>query len=187
MLDVFDSWVDELHPRLLPKSPLRRATTYAINQREFFRRCFSDGRFEIDNGRVERRIRPYAVARRNFLFTGSPRGGERLAAIFTLVDSCLLLGLDPYDYLVDVIRKLEAGLRLKGLTDLIPSRWAAQRRRSKPPTSALNKLSGSARSALRFDIAAQCAARAVLRHHALHKRLTRQQRSLTASGNVMTR
>lgn len=127
LLNAFDRWVDELHPRLLPKSPLRRATTYAINQREFFRRCFSDGRFEIDNGRVERRIRLYAVARRNFLFTGSPRGGERLAAIFTLVDNCLLLGVDPYDYLVDVIRKLEAGWLLKRLTEVIPQRWAAQR------------------------------------------------------------
>ncbi len=127
LLDVFDGWVDDLHPRLLPKSPLRRATTYAINQRKFFRRCFSDGRFEIDNGRVERRIRPYAVARRNFLFTGSPRGGERLAAIFTLVDNCLLLGLDPYEYLVDVIRKLEASWPLKRLSELIPGRWAAQR------------------------------------------------------------
>jgi transposase len=127
LLDTLDSWVDELHPRLLPKSPLRRATTYAINQREFFRRCFSDGRFEIDSGRVERRIRPFAVARRNFLFTGSARGGERLAAAFTLVDSCLLLGLDPYEYLVDVIRKLEAGWPLKLLSNLIPSRWAAQR------------------------------------------------------------
>jgi transposase len=127
LLDTLDSWVDELHPRLLPKSPLRRATTYAINQRKFFRRCFSDGRFEIDSGRVERRIRPFAVARRNFLFTGSARGGERLAAAFTLVDSCLLLGLDPYEYLVDVIRKLEAGWPLKLLSDLIPNRWAAQR------------------------------------------------------------
>lgn len=127
LLDAFDSWVDDLHPRLLPKSPLRRATTYAINQREFFRRCFSDGRFEIDSGRVERRIRPFAVARRNFLFTGSPRGGERLAVAFTLVDNCLMLGIDPYEYLVDVIRKLEAGWPLKRLTDLVPIRWAAQR------------------------------------------------------------
>jgi transposase len=93
----------------------------------FFRRCFSDGRFEIDSGRVERRIRPLAVARRSFLFTGSPRGGERLAAAFTLVDSCLLLGLDPYEYLVDVIHKLEASWPLKRLSELIPSRWTAQR------------------------------------------------------------
>src|ERR1019366_6484340 len=79
ILDKLDAWVYRIHPSLLPKSPLRWATTYAINQRLFFRRCFSDGAFEIDNGRTERRIRNYAVGRRNFLFTGSVRGGERLA------------------------------------------------------------------------------------------------------------
>jgi transposase len=126
LLDAFDAWVDQLHPKLLPRSPMRRATTYAINQRDFFRRCFEDGRFEIDNGRVERRIRMFAVARKNFLFTGSVRGGERLAAAFTLVDNCLLLGLDPYDYLVDVIGKLEAGWPLRRLAELIPHRWAAE-------------------------------------------------------------
>ena len=126
ILDVLDAWVDELHPKLLPRSPLRRATTYAINQRAFFRRCFDDGRFEIDNGRVERRIRMFAVARRNFLFTGSARGGERLAAAFTLVDNCLALGVDPERYLVDVIEKLERGWPLRQLSELIPQNWAAQ-------------------------------------------------------------
>ena len=125
VLDAFDGWVDTIHPKLLPKSPLRVATTYAQNQREFFRRCFADGRFEIDNGRVERRIRLFAVARRNFLFTGSTRGGERLAIAFTLVDNCLLLGVDPFGYLVDVIRKLEAGWPMRRLSDLTPARWAA--------------------------------------------------------------
>jgi transposase len=126
ILDALDGWVDELHPKLLPKSPLRRATTYAINQRGFFRRCFGDGRFEIDNGRVERRIRMFAVARRNFLFTGSARGGERLAAAFTLVDNCLALGVDPERYLVDIIEKLERGWPLRRLSELIPQNWAAE-------------------------------------------------------------
>ena len=125
ILDQFDAWTDDIHPKLLPKSPLRRATTYAINQRGFFRRCFTDGRFEIDNGRVERRIRPFAVARRNFLFTGSERGGERLAAAFTLTDSCVLLGVDPSRYLVDVIDRIERGWPVRRLSELIPSRWAA--------------------------------------------------------------
>lgn len=124
LLAALDDWVDAVHPKLLPKSPLREATNYAINQRDFFRRCFDDGRFEIDNGRVERRIRPFAVARRNFLFTGSVRGGERLAVAFTLVDNCLLLGIDPYTYLVDVISKLEADWPLRRISELIPQRWA---------------------------------------------------------------
>ena len=133
LLDAFDSWTDLLHPKLLPKSPLRRATTYAINQRDFFRRCFSDGRFEIDNGRGERRIRMFAVARRNFLFTGSPRGGERLAAAFTLADSCLILGIEPHRYLTDVIGKLESGWPLRRLSELVPHRWAAQQAPQQAP------------------------------------------------------
>jgi hypothetical protein len=125
LLDALDHWVDDLHPKLLPKSPLRRATTYAINQRAFFRRCFEDGRFEIDNGRVERRIRNFAVGRRNYLFTGSARGGERLAAAYTLVDNCTLLGINPYQYLLDIIRKLDAGWPMRRLSELIPWNWAA--------------------------------------------------------------
>ena len=124
ILDQLDAWVDSTHPKLLPKSPLRRATTYAINQRPFFRRCFSDGAFEIDNGRTERRIRNYAVGRRNFLFTGSVRGGERLAVAYTLVDNCLILGIDPRRYLQDTIDKLERGHALSRMSELTPARWA---------------------------------------------------------------
>jgi transposase len=126
LLDAFDAWVDAIHPRLLPKSPLRRATTYAINQRSFFRQCFDGGGFEIDNGRTERRIRNFAVGRRNFLFTGSPRGGERLAIAYTLVDNCSILRIDPRQYLEDVITKREAGWPLARLSELTPHRWAAQ-------------------------------------------------------------
>lgn len=126
LLEVFDKWVDTIHPKLLPKSPLRVATTYAINQRPHFRRCFEDGRFEIDNGRCERRIRPFAVGRRGFLFTGSVRGGERLAIAYTLVDNCIILGIDPHVYLVDIITKLESGWPMARLSELTPANWFAQ-------------------------------------------------------------
>lgn len=129
IVDKLDAWVDATHPGLLPKSPLRRGTTYAINQRAFFRRCFSDGAFEIDNGRTERRIRTYAVGRRNFLFTGSDRGGERLAVAYTLVDNCLILGLDPRRYLQDTIDRLERGFPLSRMSELVPARWAADQSR----------------------------------------------------------
>lgn len=129
LFDQLYGWIDGIHPKLLPKSPLRIATTYAINQRPFLRRCFEDGRFEIDNGRVERRIRPFAVGRRNFLFTGSKRGGERLAIAYTLVDNCLLLGLDPQRYLEDVLVKVESGWPLARLVELTPARWAIEHSR----------------------------------------------------------
>ena len=76
------------HPSLVPKTPLHVATQYAINQEQAWRRCFTDGRFEIDNGEVERRIRPVALGRKNYLFAGSDKGAERLAIAYTLFGSC---------------------------------------------------------------------------------------------------
>lgn len=131
-LPIFNAlyaWIEEIDPKLLPKSPLRTATRYALGQQSCLRRCFEDGRFEIDNGRVERRIRPFAVGRRNFLFTGSIRGGERLAVAYTLVDSCILLGLDPQPYLEDVLVKIENGWPLARLVELTPARWALEHAR----------------------------------------------------------
>ena len=131
-LPIFDAlyaWIEEIDPKLLPKSPLRTATTYALGQKASLRRCFEDGRFEIDNGRVERRIRPFAVGRRNFHFTGSVRGGERLAIAYTLVDNCILLGVDPQLYLQDVLVKIEKGWPLARLVELTPQRWALEHAR----------------------------------------------------------
>ena len=137
ILDAFDRWVDDVHDKLLPKAPLRVATQYAKNQRVFLRRALEDGRFEIDNGRTERRIRPVAVGRRGFLFTGSPRGGERLATAYTLVDNCLILGMDPQPYLDDVLTKITCGWPVRRLSELTPHRWRAEKllekQKAEPP------------------------------------------------------
>ena len=127
LLDEFDTWVDEHHPRLLPTSPLGAATRYAKDQRVFVRRCFSDGRFEIDNGRVEREIREPAIGRKNFLFAGSSDGAELLASAYTIVQSARRTGVPVRDYLVDVIDRLARGWPARRITELLPDRWAAAR------------------------------------------------------------
>jgi hypothetical protein len=132
ILDALEKWIDEVHLQLLPKAPLRVATTYAKNQRVLIRRTFEDGRFEIDNGRTERRIRPFAMGRRSFLFTGSRRGGERLAIAYTLVDNCLLLGIDPQRYLEDVLTKFIGGWPIRRLSELAPHRWRAEHLTEQP-------------------------------------------------------
>jgi hypothetical protein len=67
--------------------------------------------------------------RRNFLFTGSVRGGERLAVAYTLVDNCLILDIDPRRYLQDTIDKLERGHALSRMSELTPASWAANQSR----------------------------------------------------------
>ncbi len=71
LLDAFDAWVDEQEKTLGKTGKLAEAVGYAKNQRTSIRRCFSEGRFEIDNGACERAIREPAIGRKNFLFAGS--------------------------------------------------------------------------------------------------------------------
>jgi hypothetical protein len=108
-------------------SKYAKAVRYAIAQKEFIERCFCDGRFEIDNGKPEREIRRPAIGRRNYLFTGSVKGGERLAAVYTLILSCRNLGIDTREYLIDVLDKVRNGWPVRRLSELIPDNWAQAR------------------------------------------------------------
>jgi len=127
LFDKLASWVHKLQPRLRPKDPLAKAITYFINQEPFLRRCFTDGRFELDTSRVERAIREVAIGRKNFVLTGSPEGAERLATAYTVIESARrALGTDRLRlYLIDVINKLEAGWPLADLHALVPDTWNA--------------------------------------------------------------
>ena len=129
ILDNFDAWVDYLIPTVTPTSLLGKALSYAKQQRKFIRRCFTDGRFEIDNGLVERSLRTACIGRRNFLFTGSADAGARLADAYSLVQSCRALGINPREYLTDVIRKLQDGWPMRRIRELVPDRWAELRDR----------------------------------------------------------
>lgn len=129
LFDALSKWVTQIHPRLRPRDPLAKATGYFINQEHFLRRCFTDGRFEIDTGRVERAIREVALGRKNFVLTGSPAAGERLAVAYTVVESARrTLGTERVrEYLTDVVTRLEAGHPLDKLRDLAPDVWLANK------------------------------------------------------------
>jgi transposase len=126
LFDKLSQWIRGVHSRLRPKDPLAKATTYFINQEPYLRRCFSDGRFELDNSRVERAIREVAIGRKNFVLTGSPEAAERLATAYTVIESARrALGTERLrPYLIDVITKLETGFPLADLHSLLPDAWA---------------------------------------------------------------
>ena len=81
-------------------------------------RYASEGRIEIDNNAAERALRSVALGRKNFLFAGSDAGGERAAAIYSLVGSAKLNGLDPEAYLRFIIERI-ADYRISELDDLL--------------------------------------------------------------------
>ncbi|APR87950.1 Transposase [Minicystis rosea] len=130
VVDELYRWIHAIHPGLVPKTPLYVATYYAIGQEAAWRRCFSEGRFEIDNGEVERQIRRVAVGRKNDLFAGSEKGAERIADAYTVFGFCHMHGVNPLVWATDVLGKLHV---LHNFTSYrVPRALRAPRRRDEP-------------------------------------------------------
>jgi len=109
----------------VPKSPLGQAIGYTLDNWEALCIYTTDGAIPIDNNAVERSIRPVAVGRKNWLFAGSERGGEAAANFFSLIESARRAGLNPFEYLTDVFRRI-ASCPITRLEELLPDRWQPQ-------------------------------------------------------------
>lgn len=81
-----------------------------------------DGRVAIDNNPAERAIRPVCVGRKNYLFAGSDAGGDNIADAMTLIESAKLSGLNPHDYLADVLARINEH-KINQLHELLPWNW----------------------------------------------------------------
>ncbi|WP_031992199.1 transposase domain-containing protein, partial [Acinetobacter baumannii] len=86
-----------------------------------------DGNLPIDNNWIENQMRPWALGRKNWLFAGSLRSGQRAANIMTLIQSAKLNGLDPYAYLSDVLKRLPTHI-VPQIEELLPHRWKPEPR-----------------------------------------------------------
>jgi transposase len=119
--------IDELRRRLqadaLPKSPLGDALRYLDNQWAPLQRFVEDGRLQIDNNGAERQLRVVALGRKNWLFAGSLEGARWAAILYSLVQSCRLVGIDPFLYFRDVLRRLPTHPH-KLIAQLTPRGWA---------------------------------------------------------------
>lgn len=108
--------------RVLPQSPLGKAVRYCLAEWEPLNCYLTDGRLEIDNNLTENAIRPSAVGKKNWLFIGHPEAGWRSAVIYSIVVSCRRRGIDPWQYLSDVLRRLPS-LKQSELQTLLPANW----------------------------------------------------------------
>jgi hypothetical protein len=143
ILDRIEAYLDELSGRVLPKSALGKAVTYARNQWAALRRYASDGRLTIDNNVSERTLRLQAIGRKNWEFLGSADAGPRAAVLFTILAGAKRHRLEPWAYLRDVLLRLCAGET--DLASLLPDRWAA----SHPEHVLQHRLDESRRKAAR--------------------------------------
>jgi len=106
LLEELHAWLEAIYATLSKKSGLAQAIRYALARWPALTRYRDDGRLEIDNNAAERALRPVALGRKNYLFAGSDEGGERAAAIYTLIGTAKLNGLDPQAYLHHVLERI---------------------------------------------------------------------------------
>jgi transposase len=122
-LEDFHRWLLTLRQATLAGSGLAKAIDYSLKRWSALTRYLDDGRYPIDNNRIENAIRPVALGRRNWLFVGSESAGRRAAAIMSLLATAKANGHEPYAWLLNVLTRLPITLN-RDIGQLLPHRWA---------------------------------------------------------------
>ena len=122
LIHIFYLWLEDLS--VSNKSAFGRARHYAVTQKFYLYNLFRDGRLELTNNRAERSIKPFVMSRKNFLFANTPNGAKASAILFSLIETAKEYAIDPYDYLVWVLKKAQMCIR-----DRVSSNGPGKRRR----------------------------------------------------------
>jgi transposase len=124
-LEELHRWLHATVPQLSRKSELALAIGYALSRWTALTRYRDDGRLEIDNNTAERALRTVALGRKNWLFAGSDDGGDRAAAIYSLIGTAKLNGMNPEAYLRHVLERI-ADHAINKVNELLPWNVLAQ-------------------------------------------------------------
>jgi transposase len=134
ILAQFHDWLVQQRPAVLPKSPMAEALGYALNNWSALVRYTEAGFLAIDNNVAEREMKRIAIGRKNWLFVGSPQGGQTAAVLMSFTSTCQRVGIEPWAYLHDVLGRLPT-IPAGQLGDLLPDPWqtACQAKSASPP------------------------------------------------------
>ena len=123
----FEKWMYETARKSSEQSRIGKAIKYTLPLMPRLGRYVNDGRFCIDNNLVENAVRPLALGRKNFLFCGNHDAAVRAAIVYSLVSSCKAMGVDPREWMEDVMLRIPGNENNRGaLRELLPDRWAKQ-------------------------------------------------------------
>jgi transposase len=122
LVDGLKEWMRTERARLSRHAEVAKAMDYMLKRWSAFTRFLDDGRICLSNNAAERALRGIALGRRSWLFAGSDRGGERAAAMYSLIVTAKLNGIDPQAWLADVLRRI-ADHPASRLDQLLPWHW----------------------------------------------------------------
>lgn len=122
VLTNLGKWMIEQYMEVPPKSLIGTALAYSIKRWDKLSLYTSEGKLAIDNNCVERSVRPVAIGRKNYLFCGSHEAAKRTALLYSLLVTCKLNDVNPYDWLKDVLTRI-AEHPNRRIAELLPHHW----------------------------------------------------------------
>lgn len=125
VLQEMKTWLEQQKPLFPPKGPMGKAISYALNNWQALTRFLDDVNIPVDNNASERALRVIALGRKNFLFFGHEQAGENIAGLYTLVASCEAVGVNPVEYLTDVLIRIQDHPADR-IDELLPHRWSRE-------------------------------------------------------------
>ena len=125
LVDALAAWLPDQYAKVSPNGKVGKAIAYSLNAWDALVRFLDDGRLCMTNNAAERALRCIAVGRNNWTFAGSDSGGDRAAAIYTLIETAKLNDVDPLAWLADALARLQDH-PAKRLDELLPWNWKLQ-------------------------------------------------------------
>ena len=124
LLVTFEKWLYDNYTTLLPQSRTAKAISYTYSIFPKLSRYHLNGRYRLDNNLVENAIRPLAIGRKNYLFCGNSDAAIRAAMVYSLIGSCKAAGVNPAEWLEDVLSKIYSYTKEnRNIEELLPHLW----------------------------------------------------------------
>ena len=118
ILEDFFEWVQQTSEKIIVNNKLKKAITYALNQKKELSEFINDARIPLSNSLAERAIRPFAVHRKNWLFADSVAGAKANAVIYSLIESAKANKLNTYKYINYLLENLPQMENINDAEDL---------------------------------------------------------------------
>jgi hypothetical protein len=120
VINKLRTWLDDVRPKVAPKTTLGKALHYLDHQWPRLIAYLDDGHYPIDNNPVENAIRPFAIGRKNWLFSASVKGAKASANLYSLIETAKANDLEPYAYLKKVFADLPNATSFDDVDRLLP-------------------------------------------------------------------